>query len=315
MGKAGRFACIFLPYLLTIGALVCLVLVGLGSTKTSRPLNNIYFARVDLHDIEPGPIDLPDSTFENIATALGQADGAGKLEDFYTIGLWNHCWGKYDDGDYIVQECSERETKYWFDPIEVWGLNDEVDDLLPEKLTKGMDAYKNAASWLFVAYVVAVVATAVQLLVGITAIFSRWGSFATTIFASVSAFFTLAASATATALYVILMGAISGGLKPFNIKATLGKDMFVITWFAVAFSLASGLFWLFSVCCCSGRSPYSHDKRGRGTVAEKTPYTYERVESPYGGPSYGGGQAVPLNDMSANRETAYEPYRHETTRV
>lgn len=210
-------------------------------------------------------------------------------------------------------------------------MDDQVENLLPEKLDKGLSAYKDAAGWLFVAYVVAIAATAVQLLVGISAIFSRWGSFATTIFGSVcsdsttlpimfhtnlsqvSAFFTVAAAATATALYVIMLGAINGGLKPFNVKASLGKDMFVIAWFAVAFALASGLFWLFSVCCCSGRSPYSHDNRGRGIVAEKTPYTYERVESPYGGPSY--GQAVPLNNMSGHRDTAYEPYRHEATRA
>lgn len=131
----------------------------------------------------------------------------------------------------------------------------------------------------------------------------------------VSGFFTIAASATATALYVIMMGAIAGGLKPFNIKAQLGKDMFVLTWFATLFALAGSMFWLFSVCCCSGRSPYSHDKRGRnGVVAEKTPYTYERVQSPFGGAAYGDGQAVPLNNMSAQRDTAYEPYRHEPAR-
>jgi len=61
------------------------------------------------------------------------------------------------------------------------------------------------------------------------------------------------------------------------------------------------------------RSPYNPGgKDARRTRAEKTPYTYERVGSPYLGPQ--GGQAVPLTNMgggaqSAQRRTAYEPFR------
>lgn len=46
MAKAGRIACIFTPYALSIGALICLILVGLGSIKPSAPESNIYFVRV-----------------------------------------------------------------------------------------------------------------------------------------------------------------------------------------------------------------------------------------------------------------------------
>lgn len=47
MGKAGRVACIGLPYLLTIGSLVALIFAGIGSTDAdSSTLNKIYFMRV-----------------------------------------------------------------------------------------------------------------------------------------------------------------------------------------------------------------------------------------------------------------------------
>ena len=46
MGKGGRIACIFTPYVLSIGALICLILVGIGSIKTSSPESDIYFMRV-----------------------------------------------------------------------------------------------------------------------------------------------------------------------------------------------------------------------------------------------------------------------------
>jgi hypothetical protein len=47
MGKAGRVACIFTPYALTIASLICIIMVGLGCTKASSDtLNNLYFIRV-----------------------------------------------------------------------------------------------------------------------------------------------------------------------------------------------------------------------------------------------------------------------------
>ena len=47
MGKAGRIACIFTPYVLTIASLICIIMVGLGCTKaSSSTLNNLYFIRV-----------------------------------------------------------------------------------------------------------------------------------------------------------------------------------------------------------------------------------------------------------------------------
>jgi hypothetical protein len=74
----------------------------------------------------------------------------------------------------------------------------------------------------------------------------------------------------------------------------------------------SSQFWFLSVCCCSGRSPYNKnaERASRGkTRAEKTPYTYERVGSPYMGPN--AGQSVPLNSYGGAQPTgsAYEPFR------
>jgi hypothetical protein len=47
MGKAERIACIATPYILTIGALVCLILVNFGSTDSrSSTLDDLYLFRV-----------------------------------------------------------------------------------------------------------------------------------------------------------------------------------------------------------------------------------------------------------------------------
>ncbi|PGH02358.1 hypothetical protein GX51_04666 [Blastomyces parvus] len=347
MGKGGRIACIFTPYLLSIGALVCLVFVGLGVTNTKAPLKDIYFVKADLSDLDLNSKGIPNELLP-FSNSLQQADGSGNLHDFYLVGLWNHCYGEVDDqsGKVTKFECTKRKAKYWFNPIDEWDLEDLVEDgdddkFLPDSLEKGLRAYEKVAGWMFIAFVVAFVATCVELLVGISAIFSRWGSLIVTIVSAVSSVFLFAAAITATAMYAALTAAINTSLKPYNVRATLGKNMFATLWLAVAFSLASGLFWLFSVCCCSGRSPYSHSgsngsgsggiigggRRGTrgsaGLTAEKTPYTYERVSDPYGGAGAGAGAGAPFMPAAAGgppasangRDMAYEPFRHHDARA
>lgn len=46
MGKLSRFACIFVPYLLTIGAVVCLALYCVGQVYTNDTSQHIYFFMV-----------------------------------------------------------------------------------------------------------------------------------------------------------------------------------------------------------------------------------------------------------------------------
>jgi hypothetical protein len=49
MGKAGRFACIFVPMALTIASLVCLIFVFLGQREAKNDTTNKYwFFRVRL---------------------------------------------------------------------------------------------------------------------------------------------------------------------------------------------------------------------------------------------------------------------------
>jgi hypothetical protein len=307
MGKAARVACIFTPYMLSIASLVCIILVGLGCTKKGSALDDLYFAKLDLKDLSTDSMNIAQDLFP-LTKGLQQADAAGDIHDVYTIGLWNYCYGDYVNGGYKITTCTPRKTKFWFNPVEVWNLDGQDDNLLPKSLKNGLNSYSKAAGWLYIAYVIAFCATVAELVIGISAIFSRWGSLATTICSAVSSFFILAATVSATALYGVLIAAVNTGLKPYNIKAAFGRSMMITTWLATLFSLAAGLFWLFSVCCCSGRSPYSHDKKNKRVVVEKTPYTYERVGSPYR-----GSATVPAHGAAAptSRDMAYEPFRHD----
>lgn len=136
--------------------------------------------------------------------------------------------------------------------------------------------------------------------------------------AQVSSFFIIAASITATVMFSALLGTFNGVFEAYGIRASLGGEMMRTTWLAVVFSVGAGLFWLLSVCCCSTRSPYGGGKKDTKRVkVEKTPYTYERVGSPYLGPQGGAqaqgashGQQIPMYNLGSQAKgSAYEPFR------
>ncbi|PSN70189.1 integral membrane protein [Corynespora cassiicola Philippines] len=316
MGKLGRFACIFVPMALTIASLICLILVFSGQTNKDMALQrDLYFFKADTSGFTSNPetfadhiSDLPGNLDENIDNELldalqQSAQTSNELKDVYYIGLWNYCEGdKNDKNETKITHCSSRKANFWFNPIEAWGLqNTSVQEAFPDELQKGLDTYKTVSKWMFTAYVIAICLTAAEFVVGIFAIFSRWGSFVTTIVSTAQTVFIIAAAATSTALYASLVGVFESVLKPYNIEADLGSKMLSVLWLGVAFSIGSGFFWLISTCCCSGKSG------NKKVVVEKTPYTYERVSSPYMGNS--GNSQMPATH--GNTGTGYEPFRHE----
>lgn len=86
--------------------------------------------------------------------------------------------------------------------------------------------------------------------------------------------FLIAASATSTAMYTILEAVIQEELEKYSVIGEVGKKMQLVTWLATAFSILATFFWLFSVCCCTGRSPYGKKKKTN---------TFKKVEIPHRG--------------------------------
>ncbi|KIX00446.1 uncharacterized protein Z518_10585 [Rhinocladiella mackenziei CBS 650.93] len=322
MVNAGRVCCITAPFLLSIGVLICLVLVFLAGTfDRNKTVDDLYFLKIDLTNLTlSSSANLLDDLSGGNTTILGGALEAAKqslgMKDYYTIYLRSYCsW----NGDDTYANCTDPEAYFWFNPINIWGLNNTgvpVDDYLPQTFRDGLDAYHAASKALFYLYVFALSAACVTILVGFSAIFSRWGSFFTTFCASAMAILILGASITATAVYIVLRTALNETLKDdYGIESSIGTSVLSVTWIGTALALGAGFFWLLSVCCCSGRSPYNPGNReARRTRAEKTPYSYERVGSPYMGPT--DHQSVPLNTLGPHgggyhdqRGSAYEPFR------
>ncbi|KAJ5775181.1 uncharacterized protein N7511_000192 [Penicillium nucicola] len=332
MTHKGRIACIFIPYVLTLASLVCIIIVGLGCIKpTSGALSEVYFLRVNLQNVSNGTQSI--SKIENILhdrniTSIDsegiseivsriQSNSTGK--DFYQIGLWGYCDGEISSGNYELTNCSQPKSVFYFDPLSVWRLkNDSVVNGLPKGYHRFSNTYKALLRWMSIAYILAFVTTILEIAIGALAILSRWGSCVTTIVAVVALLFTAAASATSTTIFVLIRSTAGPILAAYGIHLSIGKHILAATWMATFFSMIGLMYWTCSVCCCSGRD--SHARHPKIDVTNNIPHIYEPLgagttsHSPpqANWPSYQTSPVTSSHPMYAldRRANAQEPFRH-----
>jgi len=213
MGKAGRIACISLPMVLTLMSLITMVFVEIGGwNSSSDTLNKMYFMSADFTNFTATPSS---GGTEELTAALGVAKAANALKGAYQIHLWNYCTANSTTGNEI-NWCSDRKSGFVFDPVEAWGLNattgdtdangtttgigavdsaindakNNVDDfedkILGSTASGALKAYKKVAKWNFYAFEIAFWTTLATIVVGLLAIFSRWGSLLTWVLSIVS---------------------------------------------------------------------------------------------------------------------------------
>lgn len=290
-----------------------------GTNKGNTWISDIYFFRVDTRLITTvDSIDvLPGTSLDDDLLKTGFKGGeALGLEDFYTAHLWNYCSGSITvDGSketWKVTDCSKPKTTFHFDIYEIFKLDSDAngkdgltEDDIPDSVTKVDKAIKVVSNVMVAMFCCGLVGLVVTFVVGWFGLLSRWGSCVTTIFADVAFFFILAASIIATALYATLKEGFNRGLKDFGAVANLNNKTLIIMWLGVGFAFGASLFWMFSTCCCSGRSRkiMGHSDRSGSGSYEKAPYTYERVAAPYAPTSQ-------VHAPGAQAAVGYEPYRH-----
>lgn len=372
---------------LTIASLVCTVFVEMGGwNSSSTTLNNMYFLQVnmsgldvngassaakttDLDTILASVKDSLNSTYQvhlwNYCTSStsnpGEINWCSPRESgfvFDPVKVWSlnsdatattanaAASSVAASNPSLASEAAAAASSAAAQAKDT--AEDYENKVLGEGTKKALDVYRSVAKWQFIAYEVSFWTTLATIVIGILAIFSRWGSLFTWIlsivssrlnllpsaavltFLKVSTLFTFAASLTSSILFGTLTGALKGAFDPYNIKVKIGSHALGVAWLATAFSVGATLFWLFSVCCCSGRSnPHHKDNKGglwhaepkgqgyqggygRGSVrVEKTGGGYERVASPM-------GDRVPLTDYPQQQSGygrhmhpggAYEPFR------
>jgi hypothetical protein len=315
MGKLGRFACILTPMLCTLASLVATVLLLSSGTRKSV-LPSMYYIKVDVRRISlSGTIDVLSGTNldPKIKTGITSANAQELgLHDFYTSYMWNYCSGNVTDNKWTTEQCEKPKTGYTFDVENIIAQEGKKEVTFPDSVKKVQRAVNVVSKFMVACYVLGAVATGVTFIVGWFGLLSRWGSCVTTIFADIAFGFLLVASICATVLAYSLKGAFNKAFDSFGVDATVGNSWISTTWIATAFAFAASVFWMMSMCCCSGRaSRVMGDREGkRAMKVERTPYTYERVASPYlGGAGNAPHTAVPMQTYGVEPKPGFEPMR------
>ncbi|KAK4229009.1 SUR7/PalI family-domain-containing protein [Podospora fimiseda] len=346
MASFGRFVCVLLPFLLTLAALVAMLIAGLAGIADK----SLYMFQVNTTDlsIDPlkaldivskatdGQVKLPDVKgliTRDVPVAVIETRQESKsnnitaedlgLYDLYDISVWGYC--------YTPQNGSRECTKASFD----WAtktLNTTTGNLnslltstgqnvtLPKEITDAVKVFSTASRWTQIVFIVAYVALAVELFLGLFANCSRIFSCLTWLIAAFAAVATGCAAGLATATSVIVVGAVEASAKIYGVRADFNRRFLATVWIGAAFAIGAAFFWLFTICCCAPDHS-SKKKRSRQGSDEGEKLigggsgAYQRIGEPnqgYQGYAQQYPRQYPQQSYSGSqgREVAYEPYSH-----
>lgn len=237
------------------------------------------------------------------------------IQDHYAVYLRNYCSWSAQSKAYST--CLKPSGYFWFDPVSVWSKSKQdinITASLSIDFSDGLTIYERGSKDMLLLYYMALATTSLTILAGLTAIFSRWGSFVTNLCATGAAITYCGATAVAAGVSQLMEETMNKELQgPNGIATHRGKQIIYVSALGSLLSVIAVFFWFLSVFCCSGRSPYSERDRRSGAIrpltAEKAPYTYERIGK--GGTGGNGDGETPLiqGQLWQGEGSAYEPFR------
>ncbi|RDL31111.1 uncharacterized protein BP5553_09900 [Venustampulla echinocandica] len=327
---AGRFVCVAMPFGLTVASLICILIVMLAGVTNKNldmfeiDVKNLSISSSSLLNIANGvknakrePVALPGDHFSGLTTqALGPnavniTAADLNLADSYKVSLWSYCSTRGSETN-----CSKPKFNWATSATNVTELEQIASTKtnaavkLPKELASALKTFTAVTKWTTVVYIIAIIATAVELVVGLFGFCSRVGSCVTYLVSGIATMSLIVATVMATAVSAIAVGAVKSVAKAYGVQASINTSFLATAWLAVAFSLAAGLFWLFSMCCCASDN---HSKK-RNSHADKEKLiptgNYHHIENPQQVHSghYGAPSGAPMYGGRGNG--AYEPYSH-----
>lgn len=357
MVNVGRIFCVAIPFILAIASVVALLVAGLAGVadkslymfqinttdlsispasisniidKATRDLDKR--AGVAFHDKALLGKDAGDTTSPATTTTTTTTTGGSKtsnitaadlgLQDLYDIGLWGWCTTAQNG----TRECTTPKYNWAKSTMNTTtgGLQAVATSAgqtltLPEEITKAISAFTTVAMWTEIAFVIAIVALALEVFMGIFANCSRVFSCVTMLIAMVATTAVCGFAGLATAMSVIVVGAVEASAKFYGVSADVNTRYLATVWIAAAFAIAAGFFWMFTVCCCapdhSSRrsSRKSHDPAGEKFLPVGA-YQPIHEEGAYQG-AYANRHSNPQygyapQQHAPRRDVAYEPYSH-----
>lgn len=263
-----------MPMILTLASII--VTLSFFIPSTWKDVNkNSAFLRIDTrYVLQPDNLDKIPSDNKGYKKAGLEKTNAPNLglKDFYNVNIMNYCEGSFSvEGDaergvWKIDKCHGAKTKFTFKPVDLLEAAKDLSDKIPQKIVDAQKYMDSVWKIMVGAYIVGFIANILTFVIGWFGLLSRWGSFATTLFATVAMGGTLVGAILSTLLFNSLKVAFNKTKEDFGIQATVFVRPVYYTWAAWVFSLGAVIFWLASACCCSGRT-----KAVMGSGTEKNP--------------------------------------------
>jgi len=330
MGNVGRVICVALPFALTLASLIALLVAGLAGVADK----SLYMFQVNTTGLSISKLSLSklvhsrDVQFHDTSLLNGLPGGSGSssepnitaadlgLYNLYDVGVWGYCYTPNNGG----RECTKPEFNWAEHALNASKTNVQTiittsgqNVALPKEITDGMTAFGTVARWTEIVFIIAYVCLGVELFFGIFANCSRAWSCVTWLVAGIAATAVCAAATLATVMAATVVGTVEATAKLYGVKASFNTRFLATVWIAAAFALASGFFWIFTICCCK---PEHRQKRHHGDGSEKLIPTgaYAPLHEPenrgfyntHNAPQYG----APRYPSGGRSDLAYEPYSH-----
>ncbi len=332
---AGRFLCVSVPLGLTFASMVC-ILIAMLSGVTNKNL--------DMFQADTANLSISSSSLENLANLakreahfsdLTTAALSGSvssstnitaadlgLADTYKVNMWNYCYSSGKNTTCTKAKFNWAASALNTTAIEALATSTAgVNVTLPTEMKDSLKTFIVFSKWTEVVYIIAFIASVIELVLGVFAICSRAGSCITSLASGFATTTIIAASIMATVQSSIVVAALKSTAKAYGVNASLNTSFLAVTWLAVAFSIAGGLFWMFTTCCCAAdHSKSPRNRRSRGDYSEKLIPTgaYHPIQDPntaYVGQQHGiynppQAYGIPMQNKPVDRAGAYEPYSH-----
>lgn len=357
MGNIGRYVCVALPFLLTLGAVVAILVAGLAGVADK----SLYMFQVNTTNLEISPASIENlvnsraaspvqfhdpsllattsdetsTTGDAADTTTGSSTAGTKssnitaadlgLNDLYDIGLWGWCYTAQNGTRTCTKPVfnwAEKELNTTTGSIQNLATSAGQNITLPKEITEAISAFTNIARWTEIVFIIALVSLGLEVFFGIFANCSRAFSCVTFLVASVATVAVCGFAALATAMSVVVVGAVEASAKFYGVKADFNTKYLAAVWIAAAFASAAGFFWMFTVCCCkpdhssrrSGRNRH-HDEAGEKLMPVGAYQPITDDHGYHGGHNNNNRQSNPQygyapQQHAARRDLAYEPYSH-----
>ncbi|KAL7943246.1 SUR7/PalI family domain-containing protein [Trichoderma barbatum] len=308
---AGRFFCVALPLLLTLASIGTILYAILGGVAHE----NVRLIQVDLSNLSVSPLSLKTLTsraefnMKETKTDNITAEALG-LHKYYDLTLWGSCYSDDNKNKF----CSKGQFDWATKQINVDEIKEgSVTIQLPKDIKDAIKVFQKLIKWSEVAFIIALVALGLELLIGIFSNFSRAISCLTWFESVITTILVIIACSLSTATVAIVAGVVQGSKTLYGAKVHLDGRFLAIIWIGAAFCLGASLFWIFTICCCKPEKRQKNKNLHHSSDGEKL--------LPSGG--FGSRGYAPLGEQtgytssaprfaagSGRSDLAYEPYSH-----